>query len=121
MSIAYNFYIKIDQEGQHEPKMEFAAPYQELSHLGDDDYAHSQDVREFLALLQDEAHSEDFDFAPNDFVICEVEKDTVYVSSGFEAFETYTISRAELIKIYSDWLIFLELYENNQIPGFIFH
>lgn len=121
MNIAYNFYIKINQCGRHCAKMEFGDPYQTLNRLGDDDYAHSQVVRDILVLLRDEVNEEDFDFAPNDFLIIEVHDVSVFVSSGFDEFTPYSITRHELIEIYTEWLDFLEVYENNQIPGVIFH
>lgn len=119
MEINRNFYIKIDEDGNQIPMMEFFPPkYSMLSHLGFGDFSKSNKIEGIIREISDSVKkSVEYSFASDDWCIVKIIKDKSIISNGFEEFEEFEIDTSFVIKLLSDWAEFLKKYETKKIPG----
>lgn len=118
----YFFYIRVEQDGLQTPRMEFAAPFQMLCRLGNDDFSTAENVERLLnQLVLCYKSSDNFSFAPNDFLNIELNGEIAMINTSYEDFEAFGISYEDLHKILSEWLDFLSAYEGSKIPFLIYN
>ena len=111
------FYIRVNEDGTKTPMMEFFPPqYNNLSHLGLDDFSKSKNVEQLLLKLKSTLlESLHFSFASDDWCIVEVNGRNSIVSNGFSEFKPYEIETNFFIKLFEDWSAFLQKFEKGEI------
>ena len=119
MNIKATFYIAVYLDGTQVPTISFSNPYQMLGNLATGHLSQSPGVIEELDLIKQvlEGSLNVHAFGGDDWSIIEVEKDTSFITSGFDLFEPIEIPTSEIYKLMNEWKSFLLSYEKNEIPG----